>query len=274
MDNEKNKKNAKKTNALIVTIVASVLIVCCVVFVAYNAYKKYDNNKLIDGVKNSSTVSLAPIAQSDSDVSTDTTVLVENPINFKDLQEKNDDLYAWIYVPNTKVDHPVAQSGEGEDDSFYLHHGVDKGYYFAGTIYSEKKNSKDFTDRNTLLYGHNMLDDSMFTTLHNFEDEDFFKKNKYIYIYTPGHILTYEVFAAYEYDDRHILNSFDFSDDDVWADYIEQVTNAESVYTCNVRKDVEVTTDDKILTLSTCTDYRPNNRYLVQGVLVDDQLTK
>ena len=66
----------------------------------------------------------------------------------------------------------------------------------------------------------------MFRDLHKFRnDETFFDKNKYIYVYTPGHILTYEICAAYRYDNRHILNSFDFSDSEVFKEYLETVKN-------------------------------------------------
>ncbi|MCR5636295.1 MAG: class B sortase [Clostridiales bacterium] len=248
------------------------ILAACLIITSCVSFCGCKSSSSVDFVSDVNTVSLQTLTDGSSDSDSGADVKVENPIDFKDLQSKNSDLYAWIYIPNTSVDYPIAQSGKGEDDAFYLHHGVDKSYYFAGTIYSEKKNSKDFNDRNTLLYGHNMLDGSMFTTLHKFEDESFFENNQYIYIYTPGHILTYKICAAYEYDDRHILNSFDFSDDKVWADYVKWVNKPESPYTCNYR-DTGLTTDDTIITLSTCTNYRSSDRYLVQAKLESDKPT-
>jgi sortase B len=134
-------------------------------------------------------------------------------------------------------------------------------------------NTKLFIDRVTILYGHNMLNGSMFAELHKFSDEEFFNNNEYIYIYTKGHILTYRIFFAGEYDDRHIINSFDFSDDKVYETYLHDALNPRFANTL-VRDGVELTKDDKILILSTCTDYNSSLRFLVQGVLIDDQQTK
>ena len=88
----------------------------------------------------------------------------------------------------------------------------------------------------TVIYGHNV--DGIFATLHYFEDAEFFKQNDTFYVYTPGHILTYEVVSAYEYDGRHILNSFDFDRALVREEYFASVLNPNSVVR-NVREGVE-----------------------------------
>lgn len=194
---------------------------------------------------------------------------VNGDVNFTELWKTNTDIYAWIRIPNTYVDYPVLQT-EVLDDNFYLDHNFRKQYEFAGSIYSQKLNKKDFSDPNTVLYGHNMLNGTMFATLHNFRDPQFFANNPYIYIYLPDRTLTYEIFSAYEYDDRHILYSFDFSDEEVYAEYLEYATNPTESMMCN-RREIEVTTDDKIITLSTCLDNIDTSRYLVQGVLISDE---
>lgn len=208
----------------------------------------------------------------EEDATNPTEELVDNPINFDELYKLNPDLYAWIRIPNTAIDYPVAQSSNS-DDNYYLHHNYLGNYEFAGTIYSQRHNSKYFVERVTVLYGHNMLNGSMFADLHKFSDEEFFEENEYIYIYTKGHILTYRIFAAYEYDDRHIMNSFDFSDDEVYETYLNDCLHPHSTNSV-VRDDVELTVDSRIITLSTCTNYNSSLRYLVQGVLINDQLTK
>ncbi len=195
--------------------------------------------------------------------------LPDNPIDFSALQEKNEDIYAWIRIPNTKIDYPIVQHPKSDD--YYLNHDAEKKYTKAGAIYSELKTRRDFTDPNTVIYGHNMLNGTMFQNLHKFKQKDFFEENRYIYIYTKGHILTYEICAAYRYDNRHILNSFNFSDPQVFADYLEYVKNPQSII--KKTRAVEMNTDSKLLTLSTCIgnhDYR----YLVQGVLIKDEQTK
>ena len=207
-----------------------------------------------------------------STTASDDEVLVDNPINFSELTKLNPDLYAWIRIQGTVIDYPVAQSSNG-DQNYYLHHNYLGNYEFAGTIYSQKHNTKYFIDRVTVLYGHNMLNGTMFAALHKFSDKDFFEENDTIEIFIDGHILTYKIFAAYEYDDRHILNSFDFYDDDVYAQYLSDCLNPHSSNAI-VREGVELTTEDKIITLSTCTNYNANKRYLVQGVLINDEKTR
>ena len=99
---------------------------------------------------------------------------VENHnINWVKLQEKNSDVYSWIYIPNTNVDYPVVQPGKNLSDDFYLNHNVNRENEFAGAIYTEKQNAKDYSDPVTVLYGHNMLNGSMFKSLHKFEDAKF-----------------------------------------------------------------------------------------------------
>ena len=205
------------------------------------------------------------------DVSEISENLPENPIDFDTLKKRNDDIYGWIEIPNTQINYPVVQSWE-EDDSFYLNHNADKQYDINGSIYTEKLNTLSFTDPNTLIYGHDMLDGSMFQNLHKFRNKKFFDENQYIYIYTEGHILKYKIFAAYKSDNKHILNSYDFSDKEVYAEYLKNAQNPKSLEV-NTR-DCSLTTDDRIITLSTCIGNEKNYRYLVQGVLIDDTLTK
>lgn len=191
---------------------------------------------------------------------------VEIPIDFDALRKENEEIYAWITIPETGVDYPVLQSST--DDSFYIHRGVDGNYLYAGTIYSEMQNHKDFSDFNTVLYGHNMKDGSMFASLHLFKDREFFDKNKGILVYTPEHIYHYSIFAGYTYDDRHILNSFDFQDKEARKEYLEEVFAVRTM-DAFFDEDLKVTSEDKILTLSTCIGNAPYSRYLVQGVLTE-----
>ena len=202
---------------------------------------------------------------------TEAVVLPDNPIDFAAEQAENPHVVAWIRIPGTVIDYPVMQSGNDVPENFYLDHAPDRTSDRNGSIYIQQINRADFTHPNTVLYGHNMANGSMFAALRKYRDTAFFTENEYIYIYTPGHILTYRIFSAFVYDDRHILNSFNFSDPEEYADFLDQSLNPISM-TKQVRKDIPVTTDDRIITLSTCTAYS-RERYLVEGVLIDDQPT-
>ncbi|MBQ7288475.1 MAG: class B sortase [Clostridia bacterium] len=197
--------------------------------------------------------------------------LPENPVDFAVLQETNADVCAWIKIPETRIDYPILQSSDG-DDSYYLTHNMYHEYEKVGSIFIESLNSNTFTDPNTVIYGHNTVNGTMFRDLHNFRDKEYFDARTTMYVYTPGHILTYTIFACHRYDNRHILKSFDFSDKTVFAEYLKDSLNPKSVI-ANVRP-VEISVDDRIITLSTCIDRKHNYRLLLQGVLISDVETK
>lgn len=193
-------------------------------------------------------------------------------IDFEKLQSYNPELVAWIQIADTNIDYPVARH-EGEDQEYYLNYNMYQEPAFSGCIYMEDWNQADFSDNNTILYGHNMKNGSMFHDLHKFENADFFDKHTSIYVYIPGHRLVYDVFAAYSTDSVKISAAYDFSQNEEYERYLDSLHNIRSMDSL-VRNDVAVTNTDRILTLSTCIGGEPNKRYLVQGVLVDDIETK
>ena len=192
-------------------------------------------------------------------------------IDWDKLHETNPDIYAWIYVPGTSVDYPVLQ--HPTDNEFYLMHNLDKSYGYPGVIYTEDYNSKDFTDPNTVLYGHNMDNTTMFSTLHKFSDPKMFETPHYIYIYTEdGRTLVYEIFAAYEYPSIHLLINFDVKNEYIYEQYLRNIGNMDLTSTgvANIRHDITPTINDRIITLSTCTtEHDANERFLVVGVLLN-----
>ncbi len=191
---------------------------------------------------------------------------VETPVDFEKLQKQNPDIYAWINIPNTVIDYPILR--HPEDNQFYLKHSVEGKESVYGAIYTHNYNDMEFEDFNTVIYGHNMRNRTMFGSLKKFRDKTYFEQNRYINIYTPGRILKYEIFAAYVFDDRHILLNFDFTKPEVRTEYLDMVFGTRKM-SSNIKQDLEVTEKDKIITLSTCTT-NDSERYLVQGVLIYD----
>lgn len=268
----------KKKNKQLWIAVLIISIIVCAVGVVYTTiyfYQSYESEKNKEQLASSVTVATYDVNQANTQEVTVPSNVVkpkkDNPIDFDELAKTNSDLYAWIKVPNTQVDYPVAHTSE-DDENYYLDHDIYKQYLFAGTIYSQPLNKTDFSDPVTVLYGHNMLNGTMFGDLHKYEDEEFFNKNKYFYIYTKGHILTYEVFAASDFHNKHLLRNYDFSDKQVFNNYVNEVQSVDA-YNANIRKGVKITEKDKLLVLSTCSNYDNDSRYLVQGVLVDDEFT-
>lgn len=259
------KKNRNKV-LIPILVITIILIIICIIYLVYqmNSQQKARNEY------SSLASSVAPsISQEITSPSIDEN-LVDNPIDFESLQAENDEIYSWLYIPDTNINYPVCRSNT--DDNFYLDHDIYGNYSFAGSIYSQYCNSIYLHDRVTVLYGHNMADGSMFADLYKFTDTDFFDDHEYFYIYRPQHKLTYRIASVYSYDDRHIMNSFDFDEDKVFEEYLDYIQNPRS-FTKVVRDIPELTTDDRIVTLSTCLN-SGDGRLLLQGVLIKDELTK
>ena len=112
-------------------------------------------------------------------------------VDFEALKKINPEIIAWIRIPDTKIDYPVVQ---GRDNEFYLKHTFKKTEHVAGSIFLDKDNSSDFSNRKSILYGHNMKDGSMFQGLHKYENEQYLKTHNKVYLYLPdGQTLIYSV---------------------------------------------------------------------------------
>ena len=261
-NNEENRKERKKSPAkLILIFIIVFVLVFCGVYFGIQLY----NNSISKPSPTTTSSTAKSVASSDS--------LVENPIDFKSLKAQNDEIYAWIKVDDTNVDHPIVQNAT--NDEFYLKHKAeDKSWSASGAIYTELINHKNFNDAFTVIYGHNGYGDTMFTTLHKFEDKEFFDTHPYFYIYAPGRKLTYQVISAFKYDDRHIMNSFNFADTTVVEEFQEYVQNPDSALK-NVRTELDkpITESSKIVILSTCITNQKSSRYLICGVLTNDEKT-
>ena len=257
----------KKRPQIAALIVLLVVLVCAAI--AGGAYLVWQNTQIAKSAEEAAATSEPEVPTTSQDAADPR---VENPIDFASLRLENPDIYAWIYIPGTDVNYPVVQ--HPTDDTFYLKHNKDGEWSEEGAIYTQLANRTDFSDPVTVIYGHNLMQGTMFTTLHRFENKDFFDSHEDMYVYTDGHILTYRVIAAYQYDNRHILNSFNFSDPTVVQQYFDSILSPDSLVE-NVREGTTLTSSDKIVQLSTCTGDSNHivRRYLVTGVLVSDQPT-
>ena len=182
-------------------------------------------------------------------------------IDFIKLLKQNPEIYAWIRITDSVIDYPIVQSEI--DNAFYLDHDIDKNYSMYGSIFTENRNTKTFEDRNTVIYGHTMKNNSMFSTLINYKDKVFFDTHQEIYIYTPEKAFKYKIFASYIADDSHVLVANDFSTDEGYQNFLDKIIPLKCE---NYDLETEVTTADRIITLSTCYN-RTAQRFLVYAVL-------
>ncbi|MGN0346863.1 MAG: class B sortase [Lachnospiraceae bacterium] len=192
----------------------------------------------------------------------------EKNLDWDELHDVNEDIYAWIYVPDTTVDYPVLQ--HPSNNSYYLNRNLDGSSGYPGCIYTENYNSKSFSDPNTVLYGHNLKDQTMFSSLHNFENPELVNEDHFIFVYTPERVFVYRVFAAYEFSNKHLLLNYNLDNIYDFESYLKEILNHEDPVVCNIRQDIPLTYSNQIITLSTCTSsHNSNKRFLVQGVLLN-----
>lgn len=194
-------------------------------------------------------------------------VLPDKTIDWETLRGENEDIYAWIMIPGTNVDYPVLQHAEELD--YYLDHNLDHSQGYPGCIYTRFHNSTDFEDPNTVIYGHNMKDGSMFRTLHYFEDGAFFAEHPYLYVWQEDRLMVYEIFAAYSFTDHNLLSLIDFNDPDAFKNYLDDLMAIRNL-NVHLRHDTFVPLDEncRIITLSTCFAGAEEVRYLVQAVRI------
>ena len=228
--------------------------------------KRQAQNKVEDLAENAITIKdvndESPIAPPDLD---DVKVQEEEEIalDFDALRQLNPDIIGWILVPGTNINYPILQSPEELDTDYYLNTNLDGSQGYPGSIYIQKRNSPDFTDPLTVVYGHNMKNGSMFATLHNYEDETFFQENPYIYVYTEKENAVYEVFAAVWFDNRLILDYYDdFLDEGDLTAFLNLLKDYPGIWNDEISISEE---EDTLIGLSTCISQRPDERFYVFG---------
>ena len=190
-------------------------------------------------------------------------------VDFDKLKKINPDIYAWLSIPGTGVSYPILQ--RAGDDSFYLNHDMYGNESKYGAVYSQSEyNANDFSDMGTVLYGHRVNSYDMFGQLQTiYSDAATFGLYPDIYIYMPDQTLHFTIFAAVPYDDRHILYNYDF-DNAYWYDKFLDSIYAVRRFGANFNQDIEVSTDDKLLVLSTCLQGTTGgDRFLVLATLQD-----
>lgn len=188
-------------------------------------------------------------------------------IDFDGLHQINPDIIAWIRIPGTNIDYPILQSQE-EDDDYYLNRTMEGQAGLPGSIYMEKYDSPDFSDAVSIIYGHTLHDGTMFSELKKYTEKDFFDENPYIYIYLPdGSRKKFEIFASVAFDDRYLIVSYAFTYD---KDFDKFISDLKACEVGNVNDDVKVEFGDTVITLSTCIDEYPDQRWLVNAVLVEE----
>lgn len=186
-------------------------------------------------------------------------------VDFDALLEQNADTVAWIrFDEPSQINYPVVKSADNTD---YLTKTFVANDNKLGAIFMDYRNNSDFSDRNTFIYGHHLnVGGEMFSELLQYEDESFCKEHPNFYIYTPdGKVRMYTIFSAGVVKDTADNYNITYESDEAFTEYLNICKESS-----NYQVDVELNAQSKIVSLSTCTNVRDDERFLVQGVLTED----
>ena len=198
-----------------------------------------------------------PAPDDESEVENDGTVWPE--VDFDALKAINEDIVGWIYIEDTNVNYPIVQ---GEDNDYYLHRLYDGTANGSGSIFMDFRNSSDFSDPHTIIYGHSMQNSSMFTNIKKYKTQEFYDQHPFALLMTPEKNYKVELFSGYVANVKDTSWDLDFGDAAVFQSWLS-ATKSKSMFL----SDSAPTTDDKILTMSTCTYEFDNARFVLVGIL-------
>lgn len=180
-------------------------------------------------------------------------------VDFEQLKAQNPDVIAWIAFDNLDISYPVMYSG---DNGYYLRRTFNRTSNTAGSIFLEAANQPDFSDYHMIFYGHNMKNGSMFGKLKNFRDEEFYEENQYFTVCTPDTWYRFQIFSVQTVAVDDEIYTVGFEPDETFAAFASSLKE-NSLYDTGV----EVSGEQRILTLSTCT-YADDLRFVVHGVCI------
>lgn len=183
-------------------------------------------------------------------------------IDLAALREVNEDVIGWIRIPDTPIDYPLLQ---WTDNQFYLKHTWKQVANGSGSIFMEWQNKPDFSEFNTIIYGHNMLSKSMFGSLRDYRNPQHVEKHPYVYIVHDRGIMRYDIFAMHKAGVDSIMYGLQIDSDQKKTEFLRYAKDYSQIDT-----DINPTIEDKVLTLSTCSGAGYSTRWVVQAILNED----
>lgn len=273
----KNSKKEKKSNDKLEIVLAIILLIIIVVLIfkvggylideiSSNFFsKKLQETVLIVDTQDTESKELdsVPNAESEDEKAEETKkeIIIPDAVDFKGLQEINKEAVAWIFDPGVIINYPVAKAA---DNDFYLRRNLKGESSNAGTLFMDYRNRGDFSDWNTIIYGHNMKSGTMFASLLSYQEPGYYEEHPVMYIYGPGKRYKMEHVVAYITDINDAIYQLPETAEARQAalNHAYKLSNFES----GIRPD----NNDRLVTLSTCSYAYDDARYVVIGRLIEE----
>lgn len=177
-------------------------------------------------------------------------------VDFASLQEQNSDIVGWLYCPDTPVNYPVVQ---GKDNNQYLRADLNRKYLVSGTVFTDYRNRAVGEDANYIVYGHKMKNGTMFGSLVKYKEQSYYDEHSVLYYLTPDDDYKVELCVGLVVKRDSVI----YSPNPEEMEFAEFLTYAKKHST--FQSDVEITEDDTLITLSTCSYEYNDARYIVIG---------
>lgn len=272
MSRNKEKKEKKKRGGFVNFLLTLGIIVCLGVF-AFSAYKLisiYLEYKAgTDEYDRLHQYAVEQEVPKDDDIAQPQYVLNEAgeevvldryppEVDFASLKAINPDVIGWLDVEALNISYPIVQ---GADNDYYLHRTTERQYNFAGSIFMDYENNKNFTDPNTIIYGHNMKNQSMFGTLKFIKEQEKYKDSIYFWIVTPEKRIRYQIFSAFVAQTAGDAYTLFSGPDQMVVDFGNKMVQNSEIPVPQVTFKPE----SNIVTLSTCS-FNDSVRFVVMGI--------
>lgn len=248
------KKKAKhqvktKNKKYICTLIFAIIIISIIAFVYYKYYTNKQNNSILDNIK------------VDETQITDT--VTKKMLQLQEIKKENNDIVAWIEIPNTKINYPVLQT---TDNEYYMTHTYKKEYSADGSIFLDKDYNWDLPSSNLLIYGHNNKNGNMFQDLLKYEDENYYKEHPTIEFTTVNEDSKYEIIAVfksrvYYKSEQNVFRYYFFINAENEAEYNYYVEESKKASLYDTGKTAKY--GEQLLTLSTCEYSQEDGRFVI-----------
>ena len=182
-----------------------------------------------------------------------------NLIDIDKLKNEYDEAIGYIEIPNTNISYPIMQ---GEDNNYYLKHLPNGDSNKIGSIFIDYRNN-EFNDQNTIIYGHNFNNGTMFSDLLNYKSDDFYKNHSKYAIYVSDRKMEVEIFGVYVLDVTKEKIPINFETLDVFNDYIDKIMENNLI-----KSNFEINENDRLVSLCTCANGSWKNRLIVVGKVI------
>lgn len=237
--------------SLVDQLVNVAVVFAFLLMLVYGTYSLWDNQAVLSAAKATTYETYKPEANNDP--------------TFDELKAKNKDVNAWLSVYGTQIDYPVVQ---GKTDEEYLNKDVLGRYKMSGSLFLDSDDNPNYSDFNSIIFGHHMAESAMFGDVDKFSEKTFFDQHLYgnLYFGEKNHGIKFFAFLNADAFDSSIYQT-PVTGDEVKTKYLANIKTKAKYF-----RDVNATINDKLVLLSTCSTDSTNGRYILVGVITDKEI--